>query len=281
MKLSQLSDQNLLQQTLNLVRKEKELLSEILSHLQEVQRRRLFCELGCGSLFQYCVKHLGYSEDQAYRRINALKLIKQMPEVHAQIAKGELTLSSLAVAQSLFKADEKVNKKEVLAAIKNKSKREAEKVMKTFSPKAPDYKREIHLSLSHAQGEKWEAVKAKLAHCNLSEGEILERLCDLFLPPTPAPRAPRPAPPRSFATSPRPKASLSRPNRRELFQKAQQKCTNCNSTYALEIDHRIPKSLGGSNHSSNLRVLCRSCNQRAAIQLLGIGKMQKYLEKKP
>ena len=111
MKLSHLSDQALLQQTLLLVRREKEILSEILDHLEEVRRRRLFCDLGYGSLFQYCVKHLGYSEDQAYRRINALKIVKEIPVVREQIATGELSLASLSVAQSLFKSHRSVDKK--------------------------------------------------------------------------------------------------------------------------------------------------------------------------
>ncbi|NUM88778.1 MAG: HNH endonuclease, partial [Bdellovibrionales bacterium] len=51
------------------------------------------------------------------------------------------------------------------------------------------------------------------------------------------------------------------------------KCENCHSVYALEIDHRIPRALGGTNDAPNLRLLCRSCNQRAAIQVFGLRKM--------
>jgi len=293
MKISQLSDQALLQQTLILVKKEKEILSEILIHLQEVQRRRLFCELGYGSLFQYCVKQLGYSEDQAYRRINALKLIRELPQVQEQIAKGELTLSSLAVAQSLFKVNSEADKKEVLAALKNKSKREAEVVVRTFSPNLPDRKKELPLSLNPMQEEKWNLVKAKLAHCNLTEEEILERLCDLFLTPKPKPEprqtikdktgdvpmkksASISAPSRSSAA-----CSIPLPTKRELFRRADSSCSNCGSKYAIQIDHKIPKALGGTNHPRNLRVLCRACNQRAAIRVLGMEKMEKYWAKKP
>lgn len=283
MKIQSLSDQALLANTLNLVKREKEILSDILAHLQEVHRRRLFCELGFGSLFQYCVKQLGYSEDQAYRRINALKLIREIPEVHEQIAKGELTLSSLSVAQSLFKADAEVDKKEVLTALKHKSKRELEKVIKEFSSKVAEFKKEVHLSLSPQQEEKWNAVKAKLAHCNLKEEEILERLCDIFLEPKPTPKAvtkevakasPRPAPPRSPASSAR---NVSMGTKRQVLARDQNRCTQCGSQYALQLDHKLPIALGGNHDLRNLRVLCRACNQRAAIRVFGQGKMGKFL----
>jgi len=308
MKLSHLSDQTLLHNTFLLVKKEKEILSEILSHLQEVQRRRLFCELGHGSLFEYCVKQLGYSEDQSYRRINALKLMREIPEIQTQIEKGELNLSSLTVAQSLFKADATVDKKEVLAALKNKTKREAEKVVRSFSPKMPE-RRMFTFALTQEQESKWNAVKAKLAHCNLKDEEILERLCDLFLAPKPAPKAksqsnskltpkttpnsaPRPAPSKSSAspTNAKPASistqkatgapttkSIPAATKRQVFTRDQNRCTNCNGVYALEIDHKIPLALGGTHHLSNLRILCRSCNQRAAIRNLGAEKMEKFL----
>jgi len=291
MKPNQLSDKALLQQTLLLVKREKEILSEILLHLQEVQRRRLFCDIGYGSLFQYCVKQLGYSEDQTYRRINALKLVKEIPAVQEQIAKGELSLSTLGVAQSLFKADATVDKKEVLNALIHKSKREAEVIVKSFSPKIEVRKKELKLALSLTQEEKWNAVKAKLAHCNLTEEEILERLCDSFLSPKPVPKktdqeklgsnlarkpAPSPAPPRNSAAK-----NVSKPIQKEIFKKANNSCTNCGSSYALEVDHKIPRALGGTNHPSNLRILCRACNQRSAIRIFGNGKMSRYLEKKP
>jgi len=175
------------------------------------------------------------------------------------------------LAQSLFKADSGVDKKELLVALKNKSKREAEVVVRTFSPNVSERKKKLQLSLNPLQEEKWDLVKAKLAHCNLTEEEVLERLCDLFLAPKPKPEprqitkdktgdvpmkksAPIPAPSRSSAT-----CSIPLPMKRELFRKADSSCSNCNSKYAIQIDHKIPKALGGTNHPRNLRVLCRAC----------------------
>lgn len=274
MEIQKLSDKALLEATLTLVKREKEILSDILSHLEEVRRRRLFSELGYGSLFQYCVKHLGYSEDQTYRRINALKLIKEIPQVQKQIASGTLTLSIINVAQTLFKADTNVNKVEVLASLENKSKREAEKIVRTLSPNLPPKQIQLKLNLTESQQEKWQQIKSNLAHRNLSDEELFERICDQFLVPAAAPRL---LPPRSSA------AEKSIPNsvKREVKARDQYRCSKCQSQHALQIDHKVPRSLGGNHNTQNLRLLCRQCNQRAAIKVLGLAKMEKYLERTP
>ncbi|NUM89448.1 MAG: HNH endonuclease, partial [Bdellovibrionales bacterium] len=53
------------------------------------------------------------------------------------------------------------------------------------------------------------------------------------------------------------------------------------SRYALEIDHRVPRAHGGTSTPENLRLLCRSCNQRAAIQAFGLRKMEPHLIGRP
>jgi hypothetical protein len=78
--------------------------------------------------------------------------------------------------------------------------------------------------------------------------------------------APRKAPPMS-------KAAIVR----EVWRR-DKACTNCGSTYALEIDHKLPRALGGDDSLENLRLLCRSCNQRAAIEVYGARKMESYLK---
>ncbi len=103
MKLQSLSDRQLLQQTQQLVRKEREILSEILQHLKEMERRKLYSDLGHGSLFEYCLRELKYSEAQAGRRLQALKLIRELPQVEEQIASGALNLTHICQAQSFFK----------------------------------------------------------------------------------------------------------------------------------------------------------------------------------
>jgi len=94
-------DNELLSQIKAYVQSERDVLVKILHHLREIERRRLFCDLGYRSLFDYAVSELRYSEGQASRRIQAMRLIKDIPEVEAKIATGELSLSNVHQASKI------------------------------------------------------------------------------------------------------------------------------------------------------------------------------------
>ena len=109
MNLNSISNSELLSRTEHLVRQEREILTSVLHHLQEVNRRRLFSYYGFKSLFDFAVLKLGYSNDAAYRRIAAMKLMSEIPEVESKINSGEITLTHLSMAQTLFRQEKKNN----------------------------------------------------------------------------------------------------------------------------------------------------------------------------
>jgi 5-methylcytosine-specific restriction endonuclease McrA len=37
-------------------------------------------------------------------------------------------------------------------------------------------------------------------------------------------------------------------------------CQRCGAMYRLEVDHIVPRRLGGSDHPDNLRTLCHDCH---------------------
>jgi len=55
-------------------------------------------------------------------------------------------------------------------------------------------------------------------------------------------------------------------------------CLNCGSRSTPQLDHIEDFALGGSNEAENLRLLCRACNQRHAIESYGFKKMSQYLK---
>jgi 5-methylcytosine-specific restriction endonuclease McrA len=71
--------------------------------------------------------------------------------------------------------------------------------------------------------------------------------------------------------------SLQAEIRRQVWRRDNSECSNCKSTYALVVDHIITQASGGPSTFENLRLLCRSCNQRATIKYFGQNKMEQYL----
>jgi hypothetical protein len=307
MNLKHLTDKSILETTEALIRQENELLVSILHHLREIDRRRLYSTLGHGSLFAYVVGHLGQSEDQAYRRINAMRLLNEVPEIEEKIEAGALSLSNLSLAQSHFRKEAqcgskpitKAEKIELLEKIENKSAREAQKIVlaRSSQPAAviPDRVKPISSDLDEIKfaapsglKEKIEKLKGLLAHKNpnLSLGELVDQLCDLGLKEwDPAQKQVRerksPATSRKQRATDGPAARAETPIsqaaiRREVWRRAQSRCQKCRSVFALEIDHIVPRAKGGGSEVENRRLLCRSCNQRAAIEHFGLRKMDRY-----
>lgn len=81
MKLKALNNQTLDAQLKKLAISEREILSEILCHIVEVEKRKLYLAFGFCSLFEYLTKSIGYSQGSAQRRIDASRLSFEVPEV--------------------------------------------------------------------------------------------------------------------------------------------------------------------------------------------------------
>ena len=111
--LKTMSNDQLLLQTKNLVQKERQINIQVLQHLQEIEKRKLYLKRGFSSLFEYAVKELGYSESSAYRRIKAMKLCKELPETKTQISTGKLNLCTASKLQTVFEKQEKQIKNKV------------------------------------------------------------------------------------------------------------------------------------------------------------------------
>ena len=132
MNLKSLSDKSLLAHTLNLARKERQILMEVLWHLHEIDRRKLYSDLKCSSLFDYCVKILKYSEGQASRRVSATRLLKEVPKIAAHIERGDINLTQLNQAKSFFQEmhiQKPKEKEDIILKLSGKSTRESEKML--------------------------------------------------------------------------------------------------------------------------------------------------------
>jgi 5-methylcytosine-specific restriction endonuclease McrA len=68
------------------------------------------------------------------------------------------------------------------------------------------------------------------------------------------------------ATSARPREPISEAVRHEVWRRDQGQCVDCGSKSALEFDHIIPWSQGGSNTVRNLELRCEICNRKKGAQ---------------
>ncbi|MBX3022356.1 MAG: hypothetical protein KF799_11845, partial [Bdellovibrionales bacterium] len=198
MNLKNLSDQVLLEKTSELAYRERSTLIELLHHLREIERRRLFCTLKYQSLHDYMMKHLKYSDDEAVRRISAMRLLKELPaeevaRVEEKISEGELTLTNLSMAQTLFNHERKAgraldaeDKAEFLRKIENQTTREAQKTAQSVSP---EFRAKKKLGFSDIEDdllrEKLLRIKGQYAHKHpdMDLMQLLHLLCDHELAP--------------------------------------------------------------------------------------------------
>lgn len=192
-----LTNEALLRTTHALVAEERKLTTEILWHLHEIQVRRLYAEKGYGSLFEYAVHALGYSEAAAGRRISAMRLLAEVPEIEPALKAGEISLSTLSTIQSFVRRKDepisKQEKRELIFAPQGKSRRECEKHLVALDPlaAAPQEKErvvsptqtEVRFIADDALMEKLQKIRELDGHfqTNASYLELFHRMADLAL----------------------------------------------------------------------------------------------------
>ena len=109
--LKAVSDSTLLESTKRRVGEERAATYDILLYLAEIQSRMLYAKRGYGSLYDMCLQELGYSAGAAYRRITAMKLAQDIPEVKGALETGTLSLTTASTLQSFFDREKRDQKK--------------------------------------------------------------------------------------------------------------------------------------------------------------------------
>jgi hypothetical protein len=129
--LANLSDDEVLAHTRRLVGRSNLLLAELLAHLAEVEARGIHRIRACSSLYAYCVYELRFSEDEAFRRVAAARLVRRFPALLDALASGELHLTGLLMLGPHLTES---NLTEVLARAKHRTKRELARLVRVLDP---------------------------------------------------------------------------------------------------------------------------------------------------
>jgi hypothetical protein len=285
---------------------ERKALVMLLAHLGEFDRRRLHADRGHPSLFSYCVRVLGYSEQAAYKRIQAARAARAHPAILQRLADGEVTLTAVVILSPHFRRE---NVLELLATARGKRTREVEALAAGMAPRpdGPDCLRALaspselieplskrrYLFRFTGSSEllaKYERVRELrgAAKSGDSMGAMVEAGLDALLNKLDPKR--RIARRRARAERRKKEAGANRPDaphpasrriaaalRDTVWERDGGRCTfvgpdgaRCPSTSRLEIDHVRPYALGGpSDDAANLRVMCREHNQLLARRVFG------------
>ena len=130
--LEHLADDALLETVRGLAAHSNVALADLLAHLGEVERRGIHRTRACATLYTYCVYELRMSEDAAFRRAKAARLVRRYPEVQGAIAMGEIHLTGLLMIAPFLGGEHHA---EVLRRARFRSKRELLRLVAEIDPK--------------------------------------------------------------------------------------------------------------------------------------------------
>jgi hypothetical protein len=146
--LRSLSDHKLLSDTDAIVVQDRRLTLELLVHLHEIELRRLYLNLGYGSMFVYCTGHLKLSEPAAARRLRTARCLARIPELRGLFESGDVNLTTVSMVARYVHPE---NAGAIIARIRGKSRREVERLVAELEPRAmfpPDLVRAVVVPVS-------------------------------------------------------------------------------------------------------------------------------------
>ncbi len=197
--LKSLPAPELIRATEQAVKFERASTMEVVRYFQEIADRKLYLERGFPSLFEMVTKHFGYCAASAQRRINSMRLVRDLPEVEKQIECGELSLTAAAAVQTFLYAEAKektaytrAEKIELIESCLNKSTREVERELSKRNPERDRRESIRHLSedrlrlsvsISEDLNKKLDRLRSLMSHSNpnMRTEDLLERLANMAL----------------------------------------------------------------------------------------------------
>jgi hypothetical protein len=248
-------DEQLLSECKKQVLEEKSATAKVLEYLIEIDKRKLWIKEGYASMYDFCIRYLGYSEGEANRRIQAARLSHRVEAVKTLLEKGEISLTNLTLLSPVLTLD---NAKELLPKVIGQPSRKVEAILQEHFPERATKKEFLEVELD-------EELKSLLIDARklTSEKDNTLLLKKVLKPFVKVKATKRPRTPHSKHTR-----RVPAPTAREVKLKAGYQCeyvspsgNRCSQTAHLEVDHIRPYAFGGSSKDiENLRLLCKVHN---------------------
>lgn len=228
----------------------------------------------CSSLFDYCVRELGYSEGAAQRRIVAARMLTEIPEIEKKIATGSLTLSNISQVNQFYRETTTAEKREALASIEGMTKKACEKklfeltgkeeIVAESEQRVSKDKVKVAYVLNDETMELLKKLKGLLGG-NLEMDQLLQYALKAGIAKVEKDKFKQTESVRKVLSPAKVSRVITASVKRDVYRR-DRKCVNCGSVYNLNFDHAKAYALGGDANTGNIRLLCFNCNQRASIR---------------
>jgi len=130
--LTAMTDDELLRRLGELLRSSRRIESDLVAHIAEVDRRRLYAREATPSMFAYCTEVLHLSEAEAYLRITVARASREHPVLLAMLAEGSLHLTGIALLAPHLTAE---TRGELLGRATHRSKKQIEELIADLAPR--------------------------------------------------------------------------------------------------------------------------------------------------
>lgn len=273
MKRAQIIDQKIR----SIAQRERNALAELLIELRELESFRGYEELRFTSLFDYLTKGLSYSAGAAQRRIDAARLLSDVPDLGEKLQSGALDLHHVT---TVSKAVRQVSKHRKVSAGEKRAiieQLECQPTAATQQKVAEFFDLEVitstrrtvqkdgsvrfEITMSRGQAEKLERAQALVSHAVPTNNvvDFLEYVSEWIIKQKAEPARERKA--KSTATvAVEAEERVSERAHREV-RSEQPTCAECGTSWFPQTDHRRSRWAGGGNEQDNLQTLCGPCNR--------------------
>lgn len=264
-----------------LAQQERELLCTLLPKIREMDLSQGYLDLGFSSLFAYLTVGVGYSEGSAQRRIDAARLLKEVPSLAEKLESGAIKLSQVSlVKKAVRQTTRKVaaeEKCELFASLEGMNSRESEKAVAQFfdlpvieqtrKTTQADESVRLEVTLSKELAAKIQRAQELLSHQVPSNQFIdyLEYVTNKVIE-SKTPKSPSTA---TAAVTPKRRLEIlaEQPGCAHVDSRTGQRC---GSQWQSQVDHKQPRWAGGSHEPGNLQNLCAKHNRQKYRREIGL-----------
>jgi hypothetical protein len=129
-----LSNDELIARVKQLADHERRATAVLIAHLSVLDERQLYLAEGCSSLFTYLTQVLHLSEHAAYGRIQAARAARRYPVILDLLGEGSVNLTTITLLAPELTLR---NHRELLTAVRHKSRRQVEELVAQLRPRPP------------------------------------------------------------------------------------------------------------------------------------------------